>query len=203
MIEGNQLNEESSITTLTLVMDVLCECDPNSKLLERINNIILKVAHYHEGYPLYWQRSIAEQEAGSPVHTMLAVISLLNYAKVRGKLEETRKYLHHCGAWILEAKWENIEEVITRPLPTERRGERKRDRLSYQHYTLPWGIISLLRLGYHKKEKRIADGMKKLLEHEKDGLWAWNKDLPCHYPIWAIYNAISAINEYALCDIEF
>lgn len=197
MNEENPLNEESSITTLTLMMDVLCECDPNSELLEQINNIILKTAHYCDDYPLYWPRSATENEAGSPVHTMLAVISLLNYAKVRGKLEETRNYLQRCGAWILEAKWDNAEEVITRPLT-----QRKRDRLSYHHYTLPWGIIALLRLGYCKKEKRIADEMKRLLEHEKDGLWAWTTDFHDHYPIWAIYNAISAINEFALCDIE-
>ncbi len=42
--------------------------------------------------------------------------------------------------------------------------------------------------------------MRKLLEKEKDGVWDWNDEY--NFPIWAVYDVITAIREYALCDIE-
>lgn len=196
LLEQYQLNEESSITTLTLVMDVLCECQPDSEILNQLKDIILDKSYCcDDNSPLYWPISNTEKEKGSSLYTILAVISLLNYAKINDDLEESKDYLHNCGEWILKAKWDNFEEVISRPISIK-----KEDRLVYQHYTSPWGIIALLKLGYNKKEKRIVDEMKKLLENERNGLWAWNGEL--NYPIWAIYSSISAICEFALCDFE-
>lgn len=196
IIEINQLNDKLSITTLTLVMDLLCECQSNSEILDRLRDIILNKAYYHNNMPLYWPDSNTEGETGSPIYTILSVISLLNYAKVKGDLEKETQYLYNCGEWILSVKWDNVEEIISRPISVI-----KEDRLVYQHYTAPWGIIALLRLGYHKTEKRITDEMVKLLRNEQNGLWAWNGQF--NYPIWAIYNAITAINEFALSDIMF
>ncbi len=197
ILEQHQLNEECSVTTLTLVMDVLCECQPHSEILNPLKDIILNKSYCcDDNSPLYWPISNTEKEKGSPIYTILSVISLLNYARVNGDLRQTREFLHNCGRWILETKWDNVEEIISRPISTM-----KEDRLVYQHYTAPWGVIALLRLGYSKKERRIADEMRKLLENERDGLWSWNGEF--NYPIWAIYNSISAIGEFALRDIEF
>ncbi len=193
LLKQHELDEKSSVTTLTLVMDMLCDCQPDSKSLDRLEKIILNKAYPCNNNPLYWPNSNEKKETGSPIYTILAVISLLNYAKVKGDLKQTMEKLHNCGKWILGAKWDNKEEIFNRPIAFMRE-----DRLVYQHYTAPWGIVALLRLGYSKKEKRIVEEMRKLLEAEQAGLWAWNGN----YPIWAIYNSISAIFEFAFCDIE-
>ncbi len=196
ILKMRELDERSSISTLALVVDLLCECQPDSELIGRFREIILKKACCsEEGRPIFWPISNTNKEVGSPIFTILAVISLLNCAKVKNDLEQTRKYLHDCGKWILKVRWDNFKETISRMV-----GDKQEDKLVYNHYTAPWGIVALLRLGYDKREKRIVDEMRKLLEKEKDGVWDWNDEY--NFPIWAVYDVITAIREYALCDIE-
>ena len=156
----------------------------------------MKKAYYHEnGTLLYWPFLHEEKEQGSAINTILSIISLTNYAKIENNLEQMVECLQNCGEWILRTDWNNVEEIISRPISAI-----KEDRLVYQHYTAPWGVIALLRLGYDKGEKKIVNEMKKILENEKNGLWHWNGE--SNFPIWAIYNAISAIVEFALIDIQ-
>ena len=194
LLDQYQLNEESSITTLTLVLDVLCECQPDSERLEKLKEVIIKKAYYSKnGTILYWPT--INKEKGSTIYTVLSVISLMNYARINKEEEQMVNCLHDCGKWILKAEWDNVEEIISRPISIA-----KEDRLVYQHYTAPWGIIALLKLGYDKEEKRIATEIKNILESERSGFWFWNNE--SNFPIWAIYNAICAIEEFVLGDIK-
>lgn len=192
LIEKEKLNEESSITTLTLALDVLCECCPNHEKVGGLKDIIIQKAYVgRDGRPLYWAESVAEEEEGASICTALAVIALLNYAKSSNGWKQMVAYLHNCGEWLLRTKWKNWEETIS---------HKSGGPLTYYHYTAFWGIIALLRLGYGSDEKRIKDEMQGILEKETDGVWAWDKGLD--YPIWTIYNAILMMNEYVLNEIR-
>ena len=192
LMKKEKLNGESSITTLTLALDVLCECRPTHEKVGELRDIIMWKAHLGEdGCPLYWTEPGAGNEEGSAIYTALAVISLLNSAKSSNGWEQMAARLHSCGEWLLKAEWKNWEETIQ---------HRNGGPLTYYHYTAFWGIIALLRLGYSSKEKRIRDEVEGILAKEQNGIWAWNNGLD--YPIWTIYNAILTMNEYALSEIE-
>ena len=192
IMDQYQLDEKMSITTLTLIMDVLCECQPDNINLSKIEEIIRKKAYYSDdGTLLYWPVS-ADNKEGSVIQTVLAVNSLTRYAAI--KHQTLNECLKKCGEWVLNSEWNNVEEIISRPVSVGRE-----DRLVYQHYTAPWGIIALLRLGYRRDNKRIESELRKILEDEKNGLWEWNNK--SHYPIWVIYDVVLAIKEYILSDI--
>lgn len=189
-----QLDEKMSITTLTLIMDVLCECQPNSFYLNEIEKIIMKNAHYSaDGTLLYWPTGLNSKE-GSVINTILAINSLTKYAAIKHSTIDVINRLHNCGEWVLNSEWNNVEEIISRPISAV-----KEDRLVYQHYTAPKGIVALLRLGYGRENERIVSELRTILEDEKNGLWEWSNE--SHYPIWAIHDVVLAIKEYILSDI--
>lgn len=192
LMEKEGLSEESSITTLTLALDVLCECRPTHEKIGELKDIIIQKAFLgKDGCPLYWAEPGTGNEDGAAICTALAVVSLLNYAKSSNGWKQMAAYLHSCGEWLLRAEWNNWEETI----PHKTGGP-----LTYYHYTAFWGIIALLRLGYNSDEKRIRDEIGEILEKEENGIWAWNNGLD--YPIWTIYNAILTMNEYAFSEVE-
>ena len=82
LMEKEGLSEESSITTLTLALDVLCECRPTHEKIGELKDIIIQKAFLgKDGCPLYWAESGTGKEDGAAICTALAVVSLLNYAK--------------------------------------------------------------------------------------------------------------------------
>ena len=183
-----------SITTLTLALDLLCECDPQSHLLDALKEAILKKAIYENGRIVYWPYGFGDRDKDSPIYTIRSVISLSNYSRIRGTHDQFADDLQSCGEWIMNSKWDNIEEIICRHVTL-----RREDRLVYQHYSAPLAIIAVLRLGFSKKEKKIVNELIKILNTEHNGLWSWNSRY--NYPIWAIHDVLQALNEYTQISI--
>jgi len=189
------------VFTVSLVLRIVSEIDPASKLLNELAEILRASAALDKnGQIKYWSkntfhnldavRSLAATEP-SVLHTAHAVIGLIHaWRASNGTCGLPPDKLYAAQQWLLEqTAWDNTYEHIYR----ETEGV-KYEPLTVNHYTNPWVIIALLESGISSKDNKIMDAVGEIVELSENGLWNWGY---IKRPIWATYDAIRALTEYA------
>jgi len=187
------------VLTLTLALRALAEIKPESPVIPPlVRQLLDSAARDEEGRIKFWGNlcftaPITDwKQAGRPsaVHTAHSIVALLlthNCTSGRSGAEASQ-FAVACDWLLSQVSWKDDEEKIQRPLGDEI------DALRVAHYTTPWVIEALLRVGVDPTHPRIQESVRQLLASQNAGLWDWQS---IRKPIWATYDALVALTDYS------
>lgn len=185
---GDNIN---SNFTLGLLITILCQVDPDSKFIPMYCEKLLNSAIREDGKIKYWaskynDRLIRKIEP-SIVHTACSIIALYN-CQNRGIISiDLRKELANCREILLNRNlWKNTQEAISVQIGN------KEDSLIVNYYTITWVLKALLTMDNFVDNSIIEEIINLILKDYKNGYWNYDN---CYY-IWAIYDAITALETY-------
>lgn len=204
------------VFSLSLVLRALARVAPESALVGKMSDALVRsAARAGDGKPLCWSSRTscgldadAYGEASEPsvVHTAYAMLALLEareaFAEAPGvdgapgleigDLAGARDWLLGQAVLAGPGTWANINERIARRA-AGRRGETVK--LEVLHYTTPWVVKALLLGGADVGHPALGKAVREMLDAERDGFWNWGD---VRRPIWATYDALSALRLFAL-----
>lgn len=176
------------VNSLSLAVAVLAMVSPHSKVLERLTARLQNCCETPDALQ-YWPQEIGSERAakGSAVHTAHAALALLEaHAATGGRVGCDRAGLQGVREWLLRQSWDNGSEIISR-------GKRPRP-LTVNHYTSPWVIKALLRLGEVPTNNLVRTTVRQIVADQSDGLWPWGSGI--QKPLWATHDALTALVEW-------
>ena len=179
--------------TLGLIVNILCEVDPNSKFIPEYCEKLLNSAIKEDGKIKYWCNKCIDNYnrkiEPSIVHTSCAIIALYNSQKrgiisrdLKSELGNTREVL------LDKSLWKNTQEWISIQIGN------KEDSLIVHYYTIAWVLKALLQMDNYVDNSIIRDAVNILLRDYKNGYWIYEGN----YYIWTIYDALTALQTYLL-----
>lgn len=179
--------------TLGLIINILCEVDPDSKFIPQYCEKILNNAIRRDGKIKYWcskcKNNYIYKIEPSIVHTACAIIALYNSQEkgiisidIQNELEDTREIL-------MDRKlWKNTYEAISIQIGA------KEDSLIVNYYTVAWVLRALLQMDNFVNVSVIREAVTYLIKDYENGYWNYEGK---HF-IWAIYDALAALEAYFL-----
>lgn len=177
------------VNSLSLAVAVLAMVSPQSKVLGRLALRLQNCCETPDALQ-YWRQEVGSEQAavkGSPVHTAHAALALLEaHTATGGRVGCDRADLQGVREWLLKQNWDNGSETISR-------GKRPRP-LTVNHYTSPWVVQALLRLGEPPTNNRIRRTVRQIVADQSDGLWPWGNGI--QKPLWATHDALTALVEW-------
>jgi len=188
------------VFTLSLVVSTVSRVCPGSPLLKDLSKILVDTAardrnglvKYWGKYTFLYAETWSSGFDSSVLHTAHAMLALLAANKAScGEVGLPPEELISAQKWLLEQpQWANSHETIYRST-----GVSKYEPLHVNHYTAPWVVAALLESGASPSENKIVAVIKELAEAAENGLWNWGEE---KHPIWATYDALMALTEFAL-----
>jgi 3',5'-cyclic AMP phosphodiesterase CpdA/endonuclease/exonuclease/phosphatase family metal-dependent hydrolase len=184
---------------LSLVLRIVASIKPTSPLVSELADLLLRAAaRDEEGKARHWspytfrdQEKWSRGTEPSALHTAHAMLALTTaFRASRGKAGLKPEELSEARRWLLEQPWENTQETIHR---TSKEG--KIEVLQVNHFTTPWVLMALLACKVSPSEPRVRAAVEDLAQGAEHGLWNWGAE---KRPIWASYDALKALSEYAL-----
>lgn len=135
----------------------------------------------------YWKYPNSNDE--SAIHSAHAIIRLLEYYQYINKDKDILDIKPKIRLFLLQSEqWDDKTERI----------RINKDEISYEHYTLPWRIIALLKLGVPKHNSVMQDAIGKLIKTYQNGIQPRNRE---NIKIWEISDTITALETYLHSEI--
>jgi DNA repair exonuclease SbcCD nuclease subunit len=187
------------VLILSLVLKIVASIKPTSPLLfELAGDLLRAAARDAEGKAKHWSpytfrdhEKWAKGTEPSVLHTAHAILALTSaFHASRGKVGLKPEELSVARRWLLEQPWENCQETIHRISK-----EGKIEVLQVNHFTTPWVLMALFAAGASTSEPRVRSAVEELAQSAENGLWNWGAE---KRPIWATYDALKALSDYAL-----
>lgn len=181
--------------TLGLIINILCEVDPDSKFIPQYCEKLLNNAIKQDGKIEYWcvkcNTNYIQKIEPSIVHTACAIIALYNCQEkgiisrnLQIELERTREIL------LNKDLWKNTHEAISIQMGS------KEDSLIVEYYTIAWVLKAILLMDNFVDFAIIQDAVDIILNDYdcREGYW----DYEGSPYIWTIYDALTALEAYFL-----
>ena len=179
--------------TLSLIINILCKVDPNSKFIDEFCEKLLDSAIKRDEKIKFWcskcKNNYVRKIEPSIIHTASAVIALYNCQEagiisrdLQNELSGTREIL------LDKSLWKNTYEAISIQIGS------KEDSLIVHYYTIAWVLKALLLMENFVDYSIIQEIVDRILMDFRNGYWDYEG---CFY-IWTIYDALTALEVYML-----
>jgi hypothetical protein len=189
------------VYSLAMAMEALATVRPDAPVLPRLVAVLDDAARRDERLgTLCWteftrldpRSATAQPSVALTARTALALLRC--YFMTDGALGRPPGALQPVATWLLTRKaWESETTEVRRPSTVVYRDEV----LTTRHFTSAMAVRALLRLGCDPTSPRIAEAVAKLYAQHDDGLWNWEGDTSIDRPMWATWEALQALRDYA------
>lgn len=189
---------ENNTFTVAIVMKVLLEyykiyqCNDVINILNELYDN-LKNSYVEDSDGVRWAKNLQKDNEGSIPHTCHVCIALMQYQELFNICDEMlRHILKKAKKWLLDRQ--NMDFVVER---IRHNGME----VVYEHNTITWYIIALIRLGVPAYEEAIISNIGIVLQKfdYENGFWKYNDS----YNIWETYDSLIALNEYIISTAEY
>lgn len=189
---------DSSTFVVSTVIRELVRIWPSSPRLAQLRGVLLDGAmrdHSREGL-LCWAARLDRkgQPVPSPAHTALAVVALARVQQAVGADSQSRLATAEAVRWLsLARSLENEIAQIRRVITVDHM-----ESLTVNLFTAAWTARALMAAeaeGIPAADTLLMEAVGEILRKQHDGIWEWTDG---SRPMWATYQGISTLREFAL-----
>ncbi|GFI08461.1 3',5'-cyclic adenosine monophosphate phosphodiesterase CpdA [Lachnospiraceae bacterium] len=189
---------ESNTFTVAFLMRVLLDyymIFQNNHVKSTIDVLYksLKDGYLEDSQGIRWAKNLKNDEEESIPHTCHACIALIQYQEIfKRNDEELFHILKYAKKWLLDRQ--DMVFVVER---IRHNGME----VVYEHNTITWYIIALIKLGVSEFEEKViknVDSIMNKFDWEK-GVWKYNDS----YNIWETYDSLIALREYIIFSAKY
>jgi hypothetical protein len=183
------------------VLSSLTYIAPGSPLIGRLRQTLLDGMgrdSEHDGL-VYWGEDLSprsnEEPPRSTPHTARAIVALSRTVRIDPSDRAVQIAIDQGRKWLLSHhELSNQTEQIIRI-----QSDQHKEVLVVRHFTAAWMARALMSQGERGNGDLLTDVIRKVSDLNQGGLWAWDND---EHPIWMTYQAITALQDYALNHCE-